>query len=281
MANASVTRQLFSLLPILIVLLVALGMTYVSVSVGAPRISIVPFSSESRVEQVVTNALFFVSITSLSVPFIYLVFKRRFVSVIEKIFVTGGGLLTVFSIGILSDHLMALFPSFLTFFAIWSSYFLIALSTVFVLTGVFSGQTRTAIFTLYSSVAGSFLGIGIPAFSTLLILISSSLIDLVYFRTGLLKTMSNLSEKGRIFVRLKHADRELLIGLGDLVYYSMLASSSLLNFGFPTAVSSCFMILIGCILTFLYATKSEILPGLPIPIGLGLVPIAVQLIGGV
>jgi hypothetical protein len=273
--------QILSVLPVFIVLVIALGMTYLSVSVGAPRISIVPFSRESQVELIVVNTLFFVGITSLSIPLIYLALKKMFISIIEKIFVIGGGLLTVFSIGILSDHLIAVFPSFLTIFTIWMCYFLIALSTVFILTGVISEETRTAIFTMYSSVAGSFLGMGIPAFSTLLILMSSSLIDLIYFRTGLLKVMSNLSERGRILVRLKHADKELLIGLGDLIYYSMLASSSLLNFGFLTAAFSCLMILIGCILTFLCTTKIEIFPGLPIPIGLGLIPIALRLIGGV
>lgn len=281
MGGTSVIRQFFSLLPILMVLVVALGVTHISISVGAPRISLVPFSRESRAESIIVNVLFFVGITSLSISFIYLIFRRRFVSVVERMFVIGGGLLTVFSIGLLSDHLMTVFPSFLTFVAIWLSYFLIALSTVFVLAGVFSGQARTALFMIYSSVAGSFLGIGIPAVSTLLILISSSLIDVVYFRTGLLKTMSNLSEQGRIFVRVRHSDRELLIGLGDLIYYSMLASSSLLNFGLLTAAFSCFMILGGCILTFLYATKSEVFPGLPIPIGLGLIPIAIRLIGAV
>ena len=280
MGSALMRKQLLSVLPVFVVLAVALAMTYLSVSVGAPRISIVPFPHESQAELIVVNALFFVGITSLSIPLIYIAFKRKFLLAVENMFVIEGGLLTVLSIGIMSDHLIALSPSFVTIFAIWMCYFLIALSTVFILTGVFSEGARTVIFTVYSSVAGSFLGMGIPAFSTLLILISSSLIDVIYFRTGHLKIVGELSEKGRIFVRLGHADKELLIGLGDLIYYSMLASSSLLNFGFPTAAFSCFMIVTGCFLTFVYAAKSEIFPGLPIPIGLGLIPIAIQLIGG-
>jgi len=271
------TEQLFLILPLFVVLLIALSIAYLSISVDAPRISIVPFFQEYETRTILINVLFFVSIASLSIPFLYFILKKGWTSLLEKMFAIGGGLLTLFISGILGIYLFKQFPSLIILFLLWLFDFFVALSIALTIAGVFSEETRNALFMMYSSVAGSFLGMGIPMFSMVHILFSLCIIDLVSYRAGLLKKIADLSEEGRIFVRLRHSDRELMIGLGDLIYYSMLASYSLVNFGILTAIFSTFLILIGCLLMFLYTTKGEILPGLPIPFGLGLIPIIIKL----
>lgn len=63
------------------------------------------------------------------------------------------------------------------------------------------------------------------------------------------------------------------MGLGDLVFYSMLSGSML--FRFHPDLRPCFVsligITIGSFLTLLVLEKKEIFPGLPFPIVLGLV----------
>lgn len=269
-------KHLIFILPVLAVLSFALGIAYLSASVEAPRVSIVPFSLEGGVTAVLVNVSFIASVVSLSLPFIYLTLKKGWTSLIEKMFAICGGGLTLLLSGILAMHLLELFPSFLLLISIWLFSFFICVSIVFAVAGVFSEEMRNLVFMTYSSVVGSLLGMGIPMFSMLFILIYLCAIDLLSFKLGLLRRIVTLSED-RIFFRLKYSDRELAIGLGDLIFYSMLASYSLVNFGASIAVLSTFLILVGWIVTFIYTTKSEVFPGLPIPLGLGMIPIVVEI----
>jgi len=276
-ARGFLTKQLFLISPLFAVLVIALCIAYLSISVGAPRISVVPFFQEYEMRAILVNVLFLAGIASLSIPLLYYTLKKGWTSLLEKMFATGGGILTLFLSGILSIHLFKLVTSILLFLLVWLFDFFIALSIALTVAGVFSEETRNVLFMMYSSVAGSFLGMGIPMFSMVHILFSLCVIDLMSYRAGLLKKIADFSEGERIFVRLRYSDRESLIGLGDLIYYSMLASYSLVNFGILTAIFSTSLILLGWILTFVCTMKSEIFPGLPIPIGLGLIPIIVQL----
>lgn len=269
-------KHLIFILPVLAVLSFALCIAYLSASVEAPRVSIVPFSLEGGVTAVLVNVSFIASVISLSLPFIYLTLKKGWTSLIEKMFAVCGGGLTLLLSGILAIHLLELFPSFLLLISIWLFSFFICVSIVFAVAGVFSEEMRNLVFMTYSSVVGSLLGMGIPMFSMLFILIYLCAIDLLSFKLGLLRRIVTLSED-RIFFRLKYSDRELIVGLGDLIFYSMLASYSLVNFGASIAFLSTFLILVGWIVTFIYTTKSEVFPGLPIPLGLGMIPIVVEI----
>ena len=272
----SLVKHWIFVLPIFAVLSIALCIAYLSVSVEAPRIGVVPFSVEGGISAVLVNVSFVAGVVSLGLPLIYLTLKKGWTSIIEKMFAIGGGGLTLLLGGILAIHLLELFPSFLLLISIWLFSFFICVSIIFAIAGVFSEEMRNLVFMTYSSVAGSLLGMGIPVFSMLFILAYLCAIDLLSYKLGLLKRIVTLSED-RIFFRLRHSDRELAVGLGDLVFYSMLASYSLVNFGASVAALSTFLILVGWVLTFIYTTKSEVFPGLPIPLGLGMVPVVVEI----
>lgn len=277
-SKAFSARRIVLVLPVFGVIFIALCIAYFLISVDAPRISVVPYFQEREMKTTLINALFFVSIASLSIPFLYFTLKRGWISVLEKMFATVGGLLTLSLSGILSIQIFKLFPSFLVVFIVWVCLFLIAFSIAFTVMDVFSEETRNVVYMMYSSVAGSFLGMGIPMFSMVHILFSLCIIDLIAYRAGLLNRIADLSQGEAIFARLRYSDRELIVGLGDLIYYSMLASYSLVNFGVLTAIFSTFFILIGWIVSFSYTMRREIFPGLPIPFGLGLIPIVIRVV---
>jgi presenilin-like A22 family membrane protease len=60
------------------------------------------------------------------------------------------------------------------------------------------------------------------------------------------------------------------MGLGDLVFYSMLTGTMLFNFNIFACIVSIVGIMAGSIITFFMLQKKEIFPGLPFPILLGL-----------
>lgn len=61
------------------------------------------------------------------------------------------------------------------------------------------------------------------------------------------------------------------MGLGDLVFYSMLSGIMLFNFGLISCLVSLVGILVGSFFTLVMLEKKGIFPGLPFPIILGLV----------
>jgi hypothetical protein len=77
---------------------------------------------------------------------------------------------------------------------------------------------------------------------------------------------------------LSYSFRDIDMGLGDLVFYSMLTGSILFffnsSYGFPLGFLPCLLsvvgILAGSVITFFMLERRGIFPGLPFPIALGL-----------
>ena len=69
---------------------------------------------------------------------------------------------------------------------------------------------------------------------------------------------------------LSFSFKDIQMGLGDLVFYSMLSGSMLFNFGIVSYIVSIVGILFGAFLTFVMLEKKRIFPGLPFPVFLGL-----------
>lgn len=68
---------------------------------------------------------------------------------------------------------------------------------------------------------------------------------------------------------------DLTIGMGDLVFYSMLVSNAMVNFGELAYVGSFAGVLIGSFLGFKMLERRDVFPGLPIAICLGLIAMIV------
>jgi hypothetical protein len=63
----------------------------------------------------------------------------------------------------------------------------------------------------------------------------------------------------------------LTIGMGDVVFYSMLASTAMINFGLIAFFASSIGILIGAFISFKMLEKQGVFPGLPLALGFGLI----------
>jgi len=70
---------------------------------------------------------------------------------------------------------------------------------------------------------------------------------------------------------LSYSFKEIQMGLGDLLFYSMLSEIMLFNFGLISWLFSLVGILGGSFFTLVMLEKKGIFPGLPFPILLGLV----------
>jgi hypothetical protein len=69
---------------------------------------------------------------------------------------------------------------------------------------------------------------------------------------------------------LSFSFKDIQMGLGDLVFYSMLSGHMLLRFGILSSSASIIGILGGCFLAFKMLETRGVFPGLPLPILFGL-----------
>jgi len=151
-----------------------------------------------------------------------------------------------------------------------------------------SNNRKNAALLIIGGSLGSFLGIFLPSWTTFLMLALFSLWDIYAVKKGPIKQIVELTSENRknYMSTLSFSSEEWEIGLGDLVFYTMLTShvlyvcnmqdtyfSFLLKYATFISIIPFFSTLIGVILgakiTFRLLLKRKILPGLPISIGLG------------
>ncbi len=142
--------------------------------------------------------------------------------------------------------------------------------TVFVEVSVFKlgSSVRNAVVVCLGGALGVFFGVSIPLLSALLILCFLAVYDVFAVYKGSVGKIAHIGLdklKG-----LSFSFKDIQMGLGDLVFYSMLSGSMLFNFGVASYVVSIIGILCGAFLTFVMLEKKGIFPGLPIPVFLGL-----------
>jgi presenilin-like A22 family membrane protease len=116
---------------------------------------------------------------------------------------------------------------------------------------------------------GVFFGASIPLLSALLILVFLAVYDVFAVYKG---PVGKIAHSGLDQLKgLSYSFKDIQMGLGDLVFYSMLSGIMLFNFeGVVPYIVSFVGILVGVFLTFMMLEKKGIFPGLPIPVFLGL-----------
>lgn len=130
--------------------------------------------------------------------------------------------------------------------------------------------------TIVGSLTGTFLGASVPTLTAIVLLAALAVYDLVsVYRgpIGKIAEMADLEEfKGAVF-----NVGDLTIGMGDLVFYSMLVSNAMINLGTLAYLGAFVGVAVGSFLGFKMLERREVFPGLPLAIGLGL---AAMLIAG-
>lgn len=118
---------------------------------------------------------------------------------------------------------------------------------------------------------GSALGFFIPYWTSILILIFVSIYDIIAVFKGPLKKLFEKDVDLTIFRFSLINFKGLIIGLGDIVFYSLLISFSFINFGLISAIIASIGIIIGSCITLSLLKKDYPFPGLPIPLFVGLI----------
>jgi len=254
------------LVPILASLLAGLAFSYVLLLNPIESLPVTPFPETPS--GVFSNALYFVVLIAIAATVFYLLIRwrsRRLISFLVGFAMTGASLLlSAFYL----SALLSAFPNWLIYVAVLS----IIITVVFDLL-VFKGNetSRNVIVVLLGGALGVFLGWSIPLVSAVLILAFLAVYDIVAVYKG---PVGKIASSGLDQLKgLSFSFKDIQMGLGDLVFYSMLCAVMLLNSdfgGIAPYVGSLIGVVGGSFVTFRILEKKGIFPGLPIPIFLGL-----------
>jgi presenilin-like A22 family membrane protease len=259
------SAQVVYLVPIVASLLVGLGCAYLLLAQPMPPISVTPFP-EDTTSGLFGNAFYFVILIAVSGTVFYILLKRKNRKMITFIIALA---LTAASLLLSVIYLSVIF-------AYVPSLEILVLPLSIVITVLFnlaifrlgSKARNTAVICLGGAL-GVFFGNFIPFLSGVVILAFLVVYDVFAVYYG---PVGKIAHSGLEQLQgLSYSFKDVQMGLGDLVFYSMLSGSMLLNFNslFPYFVSI-IGILAGSFFTLIMLEKKGIFPGLPFPIVLGL-----------
>jgi presenilin-like A22 family membrane protease len=211
------------------------------------------------------NASIFVILMSATATFMYFLIKFGFQKTVKKIIrmaLTLSIFLIVYwyckAIIILTNDLLILMIA--TILTIILSY-LIFLG---------EGVIQVSAIIIVGSLIGVFLGVSIPYFTAIILLLALSIYDVISVYKG---PIGKIVEKTKLeeFTGAVFTYRSLTVGVGDIVFYSMLISNVIVNLGFYSYLGAVIGVLIGAYVTLKMLEKKEVFPGLPLALIFGVV----------
>lgn len=122
---------------------------------------------------------------------------------------------------------------------------------------------------LIGGMTGTFLGVSIPMLTAIVLLLALAAYDLFAVYKGPIGKMAQSTDledfTGAVFTY-----GDLTVGMGDMVFYSMLASIAMINFGPLSFVAAAVGVVAGAYIGFKMLEGRDMFPGLPFAVVMGL-----------
>ena len=252
------------LYPIILSLGVSSALTY-PISVLNPELPALAFFAETA-HGIALNASIFVILMAVAATFLYLLIKLGLHKMAKNLIKLALVLSTFFVVLWYGEALLPLSGSLRLLFTALALAVTVALSHI-----LFSSKGLKQVFAalLTGSLVGVFLGASVPHLTALALLVALSVYDTISVYKG---PIGKIAEKTRLeeFTGAVFTYKNLVVGMGDVVFYSMLISNVLLNLGLYPYVGAMVGVLAGAYLAFKMLEKREMFPGLPPALLLGL-----------
>ena len=261
--------RLSHLLPIFLGLL-ATGLLGVPlIGSGAPQAPVTPFGGNDLISASWDALILVLALAASATIMLFLIRRGRMKFIRQMI----KGALVLVSFAVSFWYTTSVLPSPLDPTSDAALLFYIGISgfiaTLIGLTVFGKGHTRQLFgVTALSSLTGIFLGYSIGLVTALVLVAALVIYDIVAVFRGpvgaLAKTVESGDLPGAMF-----SYGELTIGMGDLVFYSLVATTALKTFGLFSFLGAAIGILFGTFLGFKALSRYEMFPGLPFSLLLG------------
>ena len=260
------SAQVMYLVPVLASLMFGLCCAYLLIAQPLPPMNVAPFPEENA-SAPLGNAFYFVVLIALSATVFYILLKRKSVKLIFALITLA---LTTASLLLSIIYLSAIFAYVpdLEFIVLPLS---ILVTLIFDL-AIFrlGNKARNLAVVFLGGGLGVFFSASIPFLSAVMILVFLAIYDVFAVYYG---PVGKIAHSGLDQLHgLSYSFKDVQMGLGDLVFYSMLVGSILFEFQ-PTLLPCLVAIIgitVGSFLTLVMLEKKGIFPGLPFPIVFGL-----------
>lgn len=162
-------------------------------------------------------------------------------------------------------------PAFLSFTSYgWLLLSLVGAAVLGLLIYKAKGAKHLVGIVLIGGLTGTFLGVSIPTLTAVALLLALAGYDLFAVYKGPIGKIAESTDLEE-FTGAVFTYGDLTVGMGDMVFYSMLASNSMMNFGPLPFLAAAVGLVIGAFLGFKMLEGRDMFPGLPFAIILGLV----------
>jgi presenilin-like A22 family membrane protease len=253
------------LVPVLASLLFGLCCAYLLLPQSVELVDVTPFPDDTTAGPL-SNAIYFVILLAISATVFYILLKRK-----SRRLITG---LIALAMTAASMLLSLIYLS--AIFAYVPSLDVLVLPLSILITAFFDlaifrlgSKARNVAVVCLGGALGVFFGASIPLLSALLILAFLAVYDVIAVYRG---PVGKIAQAGLDQLQgLSYSFKDVQMGLGDLVFYSMLSGTMLFKLGWLPCLVSIIGILAGSFITLLLLEKKGIFPGLPFPILLGIV----------
>jgi len=131
------------------------------------------------------------------------------------------------------------------------------------------GVTHLGAIVVVGGMTGTFLGVSIPMLTAIVLLLALAAYDLFAVYKGPIGKMAQSTDLEE-FTGAVFTYGDLTVGMGDMVFYSMLASISMINFGPLPFVAAAVGVVFGAYLGFKMLEGRDMFPGLPFAVVIGL-----------
>ena len=131
------------------------------------------------------------------------------------------------------------------------------------------GFTHLAAIVIVGGMTGTFLGVSIPMLTAIALLLALAAYDLFAVYKGPIGKMAQTADLEE-FTGAVFTYGDLTVGMGDMVFYSMLASIAMINFGPLPFLAAAVGVIVGAYLGFKMLEGRDMFPGLPFAVVLGL-----------
>lgn len=268
MSNEEFKAKPEQLLPEILAIALAGGLTYFLQTSNAPIEPITIFPETTG--GITLNASIFVILMAVMGTIMYLFIKYGLKRIVRYLIDFAVFALVFFLLmwygTLYTDHL----PAILAEGFAWPMISLVASIALGLTLHKSKGIGHFAAIIIIGGLTGTFLGVSIPTLTAIALLIALAAYDLFAVYKGPIGKMAQSTDieefKGAVFTY-----GDLTVGMGDMVFYAMLASNAMMNFGPLPFIAASIGLIVGAYLGFKMLEGRDMFPGLPFAIILGLV----------
>jgi presenilin-like A22 family membrane protease len=257
------------LLPEISAIVLAGLLTYSLQSSNAPIVPITIFPETTS--GVTLNAGIFVVLMAATGTVMYLFVKFGLKRVVRYLINFAILALVFFLFTWYGSLYQAYLPAFLSPTS-WAWLLISAVGSVALALSIYKlkGPAHLTGIVLIGGLTGTFLGVSIPTLTAVALLVALAGYDLFAVYKGPIGKMAQSTDLEE-FTGAVFTYGDLTVGMGDMVFYSMLASNSMMNFGPLPFLAASLGLVIGAYLGFKMLEGRDMFPGLPFAIILGLI----------